>query len=252
MEGPQQMMENTESLVPGTGIDSITFLSSLASSGTGLVSSSLADSTFAYTLSSLPLSLAGTMAKEQRDLGINGPDLSLAQNAIETLARLTDVEPLKSDLSKQLLEDKGLSPLNILVPAYTDAGQGSPAGGSQTGLPVLHYRPAGSGGDTMLSAINYTDNEMLNDSAFDINNTTSAGLNQLDDNFLGLGNPASNLRLQEAQGGNAFDLFDGDALSPFGDTGLAIEAGSLQGIENERSTGKFMFMCISRTLHLFF
>ncbi|XP_076441996.1 uncharacterized protein LOC143281005 isoform X2 [Babylonia areolata] len=88
----------------------------------------------------------------------------------------------------------------------------------------------------MLSAINYTDNEMLTDSAFDINNSAPPGLGQLDDNlFSGLGNPPSAL---QGQGSNTFDLFDSsvnDPLSPFGDAGLAIDTPSLPTMDSERN-----------------
>ncbi|KAK7502754.1 hypothetical protein BaRGS_00006004 [Batillaria attramentaria] len=243
MDGPQHVMDSTESVAAATGLDGIALLTGLASSSTGLVPASLSESALAFTLSSLPLSLSGTMtttmAKDQRDP--TGSDLTLTQSALETLARITDgnfgqnSDPLKPDLGKQLGDEKGLSPLNILVSSsYSDTGQASPAAGPQGGLTGLQYRSAGSGGDTMLSAINYTDNEMLNDSAFDINNSAAPGLAQLDDNFLsGLGNPAS------GQAGNSFDLFDSgvsDPLSPFGDAGLSIDSTSLQAMDSERNS----------------
>lgn len=254
MDGPQQLMENSELFILGTGIDSFGLLA-FTNSGVGLNPTSLGDSSFAYTLSSLgslPLTLAGTvntMAKEQRDIGASGPDLTTHNSTLDSLQRTTDgnflqtSESVRSDINKQAFDEKGLSPLNILVSStYNDTGQPSPAASSQCGIPVLQFRSAGNGGDTMLSAINYSDNEMLNDtSAFDINNGATAGLTHLDDNFLsGLGNPASSLRMPESHGSNAFDLFDNsvsDPLSPFGDAGLAIDTGSLPVMDTEKNSG---------------
>lgn len=246
MDGAQTVMDSSESIVAAAGLDNIAILTGLSGNGVGLVPASLGESTLTFNLTSLPLTLASnlnSMAKEQRDLAVSGSDLSslVAQNALETLVRITDgsfsvqaADPLKSDaLTKQAFEDKGLSPLNILnSSAYADTGQSSPA-------PGLQFRSAGNGGDTMLSAINYTDNEMLNDSAFDINNSAPPGLGQLDDNlFSGLGNPASAL---QGQGSNAFDLFDSgvnDPLSPFGDAGLPIDATSLPAMDSDRNSGR--------------
>lgn len=250
MDGAQTMMDSSEPVVAAASLDNITLLTGLTSNNLGLVPATLGESTLTFNLTSLPLTLTGnlnSMAKEQRDLSVSGPDLSLvAQNALETLVRISDgsfsmqaADPLKSDtlsLTKQAFEDKGPSPLNILNSStYTDTGQSSPA-------PGLQFRSAGNGGDTMLSAINYTDNEMLTESAFDINNSAPPGLGQLDDNlFSGLGNPASAL---QGQGSNTFDLFDSgvnDPLSPFGDAGLPIDASSLPAMDSERNSGRHFF-----------
>ena len=246
MDGTQIVIDSSEPVSSAVNLDSIALLTSLSGSSVDLVPSSGGESTLSFSLTSLPVALAGnlnSMAKDQRDLAVSGPDLSLvAQNTLETLVRITDgnftmqtADPLKSDsLTKQAFDEKGLSPLNLLnSSAFTDTGHASPA-------PGLQFRSAGNGGDTMLSAINYTDNEMLTDSAFDINNSAPPGLGHLDDNlFSGLGNPSSSL---QGQGGNAFDLFDSsvnDPLSPFGD-GLPIDTSSLPTIENERNTGMYV------------
>ena len=259
MDGAQTVMDSSEPIVAGASLDNITLLSGLTGNGLGLVPAALSESTLTFNVTSLPLTLTGnlnSMAKEQCDLSVSGPDLSLvAQNALETLVRITDgsfsmqaADPLKSDsLTKQAFEDKGPSPLNILnSSAYTDTGQSSPA-------PGLQFRSAGNGGDTMLSAINYTDNEMLTESAFDINNSAPPGLGQLDDNlFSGLGNPASAL---QGQGSNTFDLFDSgvnDSLSPFGDAGLPIDTTSLPAMDSERNSGRHFFLmnlCIANDSH---
>ncbi|KAL8564555.1 hypothetical protein ACOMHN_003313 [Nucella lapillus] len=241
MDGTQIVIDSSEPVVSAANLDSIALLTGLGGSSVGLIPSST-ESTLTFSLTSLPLTLAGnlsSMAKDQRDLAVSAPDFSLtAQNALETLVRITDTnfsvqsaDLLKSDtLSKQAFEEKGPSPLNLLnSSAFVDTGHSSPAPAA------LQYRTQGNGGDTMLSALN-NDNEILTESAFDVNTNAPPGLGQLDDNlFSGLGYPPSHL---QGQGGNTFDLFDSsvnDPLSPFGDAGLAIDAPSLPAMDSERS-----------------
>ncbi|XP_046375534.2 transcriptional-regulating factor 1-like isoform X3 [Haliotis rufescens] len=129
-----------------------------------------------------------------------------------------------------LAEDKGMSPLNILVVSYPDTGQQSPSV-TQAGAQGLRFQSAGGAGDAMLSAINYNDSDMLPDSAFDMNAANSApNLPHLDDGILGsMGNPAQNIRLTEGHPTHSFDLFDSnvhDTLSlspqPFSDPSFSV------------------------------
>ena len=122
--------------------------------------------------------------------------------------------------------DKGLSPgpLSIITTTgFSEPGQPSPASLAQNAQ-ILQYRQSVTSGDAMLSAINYSDNEMLHEN-FD-------NLGNLDDGLLGgMGNPS---RLSENPTGETFNLFDGDgdsltmeALSP----GLIIsDSGGLAGV----------------------
>ena len=164
-------------------------------------------------------------AKEHAEL-ITEPDLT-AHSTLDAFVQMTDgsfINPalMKCELRKSNLADKGLSPLTIISSAYVDTDQSSPA-------PALQYRSAGNAGDTMLSAINYSnDNEMLVDSGgFDINNSAPSGLSQLDEGFFsGLGNPATSVH---GQINTAFDFFDTsvtDPLSPFADDGLSLDPSS--------------------------
>lgn len=172
---------------------------------------------------------------------LTSTDLSILQDTppsnvtVNVVGKMSDNFSASSDTGKSdsgrdlglgssLGEDKGMSPLNILViPPYSDS--------PQTSKEALLYQNSGNAGDAMLSAINYNDNDILPESAFDMNTASGAGnLPQLDDSFLSnIGNTSQNIRLQEGQGSNTFDLFDSnvnDTLSllpqPFGDTGLSV------------------------------
>lgn len=112
--------------------------------------------------------------------------------------------------------DKRLSPgpLSIITTtSLSEPGQPSPASISQ-GSHIL-YRATGAAGDAMLSAINYNENEILNDGGFDV----GSNLGNLDDGILsGIGNTG---RLNENPASDTFGLFDSegdslnmDALSP--------------------------------------
>lgn len=105
--------------------------------------------------------------------------------------------------------DKGLSPgpLSIITTtSVSDQGQTSPASMSQ-GSQILHYRSVAASGDAMLSAINYSENEILQESAFDV----GSNLGNLDDGLLaGIGNPS---RLSENPASDTYGLFDGDGDS---------------------------------------
>ena len=221
-------METSDPII--SAFDNSTLLAGLpASAGLSLAS----DSGLTCNLSSLGMP---TMAKDH----VTHSDLSLGtQSALhEHLARISDVgafshstEVPKSDLlAKQGLED---TPLNILSSTvYPDNTNSSPG---------LQFRSSGNGGDTMLSAINYTDSEMLADSAFDINSTPG-----LEDNLFGLG-------AGQGQGSNAFDLFDSgvnDPLSPFGDAGLPMDTSSLPTIEPDKA-GKLNIMLLVSVIGLF-
>lgn len=88
----------------------------------------------------------------------------------------------------------GLSPLSVIaVSAYQDVGHPSP--NLQSSLlhrtHVLRYNP---GSDTMLSALNYNESDMLQEGGFDVSSTHSFTL----DGLLGTG------------GAPGMDLLDGD------------------------------------------
>jgi len=114
----------------------------------------------------------------------------------------------QAQLHKLLNSDKGLSPgpLSIITTtSINDQGQTSPASMSQ-GSQILQYRSAGASGDAMLSAINYNENEILQESAFDV----GSNLGNLDDGLLsGIGNAT---RLSENPASD-YGLFDGDGDS---------------------------------------
>ena len=157
-----------------------------------------------------------------------GPMLSQAQ--IQKLLGSADPEKRMSP-----------GPLSIIpTTGFSDPGQQSPASLSQNSQ-ILHYRASGSSGDAMLSAINYNENEILQDGGFDV----TGNLGNLDDGLLsGMGNAG---RLSENPGSNTFDLFDGesdtlnmDALSP----GLIMtDSGSLSTVntvtDSNDSAGRY-------------
>ena len=88
----------------------------------------------------------------------------------------------------------------------------------------------------MLSAINYNDNEILHDGAFDV----PGNLGGLDDGLLG---GMSNQRLTENASGHSFDLFDGEgdslnmeAFSPIMSDSGGLSGGNAIGEANESSS----------------
>lgn len=144
-----------------------------------------------------------------------GPMLSQAQ-----IQKLLSADP-----------DKGLSPgpLSIITTtSVNEQGQTSPASMSQ-GSQILQYRSAGTSGDAMLSAINYNENEILQESAFDV----GSNLGPLDDGLLSsIGNPS---RLGENPASDTYGLFDGDGdslnMEPLSPPGLLMsETGGLSSV----------------------
>lgn len=90
--------------------------------------------------------------------------------------------------------DDGLSPLSVIaVSAYQDVGHPSPNihGSLLHRTHVLRYNP---GSDTMLSALNYNESDMLQEGGFDVSSTHSFTL----DGLLGTGSAPG------------MDLLDGD------------------------------------------
>lgn len=99
-------------------------------------------------------------------------------------------------------DDKG--GLTVVSIPFQDGGeQTSPVTPTQNSSQILSYRPSATTGDAMLSAINYNENEILQDGAFDV--SVAGTLSNLDDGIL------SNIgsRLSENPG-SSFDLFDGE------------------------------------------
>ncbi|KAH3844346.1 hypothetical protein DPMN_086604, partial [Dreissena polymorpha] len=124
--------------------------------------------------------------------------------------------------------DKGLSPgpLSIITTtSISDTGQQSPASLSHHGSQM--YKSGGTSGDAMLSAINYSENEILHDSTFDM----SSNLGNLDDGILsGIGhssrlgdNPSEQFGLFDEDG----DSLNMETLSP---NNLILDTGSLAGV----------------------
>ena len=141
----------------------------------------------------------------------------------------------------------GLSPLSVIaVSAYQDVGHPSP--NLQSSLlhrtHVLRYNP---GSDTMLSALNYNESDMLQEGGFDVSSTHSFTL----DGLLGTG------------GAPGMDLLDGDInqesymetgqdlqLSPqsfpkISDVFSVRESSPLTGMNDSThiKTGKFLNFC---------
>lgn len=156
-----------------------------------------------------------------------GPMLSQAQ-----IQKMFGSSDLKAEAEKRV------SPLSIIPTTFSDHGQVSPAAPSQSSQ-ILHYGSSNVAGDAMLSAINYSDNEILPDGAFDV----AGNLGSLDDGLLG---GMSNQRLTENTSGHSFDLFDseGDSLnmetfSPImSDSGGLSTANAVTEANESSSSGK--------------
>ena len=136
-----------------------------------------------------------------------------------------------ADIGLSLADDKGLvDTLALAQGSFTDGGQPSPASSTQSiSTRGLRFQPTGAG-DAMLSAINYNENEMLQEGGFDV---TMA----MDDTLLSTVGNSGNIRISDNTSGPTFDLFDGDGnimeaqgdyqLSPqsFGDTAPTFTMG---------------------------
>ena len=130
--------------------------------------------------------------------------------------------------------EKRASPLSIITTTLSDPGQVSPAAPSSS--QILNYGSSNVAGDAMLSAINYNDNEILQDGAFDV----PGHLGIVDDGLLG---GMSNQRLTENASGHTYDLFDGEgdslhmeAFSPIMSDSGGLGAGGAMGEANESSS----------------
>ncbi|KAK3093940.1 hypothetical protein FSP39_022050 [Pinctada imbricata] len=98
---------------------------------------------------------------------------------------------------------------------------------------ILPYRPSASSGDAMLSAINYNENEILQDGAFDV--SVAGTLPNLDDGLL------SNMGTHDLFDGegNVNDSYEMEGLSPhsFNDPGSGLVDGSLSSVMDSDSLG---------------
>ena len=147
--------------------------------------------------------------------------------------------------------EKRASPLSIITTTFSDPGQVSPAAPSQSSQ-ILNYGSSNVAGDAMLSAINYNDNEILHDGAFDV----PGHLGSLDDGLLG---GMSNPRLTENASGHTFDLFDGEgdslhmeAFSPIMSDSGGLGGGSAMGEANESSSSGNVDERLMKAIHVLY
>ncbi|KAL5008597.1 hypothetical protein ScPMuIL_014178 [Solemya velum] len=112
------------------------------------------------------------------------------------------------EMNANSVEDKRIriSPLPMIPVTFQDGEHSSPVS-STSNSQVLRFQPSGNSGDAMLSAINYNENEILQDGPFEVG---VGSLPALDDGILENMNTTGNIRLTENPGSSTFDLFDGE------------------------------------------
>lgn len=149
-----------------------------------------------------------TQSKDGKDtiLGqlINPTHFSkLFSHSSESIARTESQE-----MNINAVDDKRIriSPLPMIPSTYHDGDHTSPVS-TTTSSQVLRFQPSGNSGDAMLSAINYNENEILQDGPFEVG---VGSLPALDDGILENMSTTGNIRLTENPGSSTFDLFDGE------------------------------------------
>ena len=161
-----------------------------------------------------------------------------------------------SELAASLAEEKHSDPLMISTPVtYQDGGQPSPASSTQSiTTQVMRFQSSEGVSDAMLSAINYSDSDILPDNSFEVQSNLS-----VDDTLLNMRNTMN------TPSGSAFgDLFDGDSnmgdynmegqqdlsLSPQSFSGLTDSASLNLEQESHTGTSHLIILALKSILHL--
>ena len=135
-----------------------------------------------------------------------------------------------------MADENGVSGQSVVSISFPDgADQTSPITPVTNATPsqILQYRTSAGSGDAMLSAINYNENEILQDGAFDV--SVAGTLPNLDDGLL------SNMGTHDLFDGegNVNDSYEMEGLSPhsFNDPAPGLVDGSLSSVIDSDSLG---------------